>query len=70
MSIEWVESNTCGPPALRVRLNTVGSRFTTDVCKESSGSSSSVGPLFRFPSRSDQSKPMSRSVPSEKSRSS
>jgi len=66
----WVLSNTWRPPVRCIPLRIVGNCRTTEACSESSGSSSSKGPADLPLSSSDHSSPISRSVPSEKSRSS
>ena len=58
-----------GPPDRRTRLRIVGSCRTMDECSDNSGSSRSTGPPLLVPSSNDHRRPMSRRVPSEKSRS-
>ena len=56
ISRECVETSTCGPPALRVLVKTVGSCRTTDVCSDGSGSSRRLGPRSPLPSRREANK--------------
>ena len=63
-SVDWVLMRTCRPERRWSRANICGMKRTASGWSDSSGSSRSRGPV---PSSAAQSKPIRRSVPSEKS---